>query len=131
MQNVELLVYQLVEHHKVWRALQERIRACEFALETGVKDEAAVEALSTLHASLVFNMAEMRDRLIVIVREARRRVRSWWTLDGEIEELYSEFGAVGLALRGIEAVVREGGSGGGGAVVGGEGGVVGEGCLFA
>lgn len=113
MRSLEYQAYQLVTFHRRWKALQQHIAAAEFALEAAkmpaggemdmtsvAVNPATVEALQTLRGSLLIDMADLEVRLLVIVREARGRVREYWSPDGEIEELYKEFfrGPVGPTI---------------------------------
>ena len=77
MRSLELGVFQLVTHHRQWRSLQQHIAAVEVALETARAVEGggegaarAMEALDTVLASLYIDLADLRERLVVIVREA-------------------------------------------------------------
>lgn len=102
MRFLEFQGYQLVAHHERWRALQRHISASELTIDawllaTGEEvDQAPLKALQELNASLLFDMANMRVRLFVIVGETRGRIGysaiSLFSPHREIRELFHEFG---------------------------------------
>ena len=124
-------------HHERWRALQRHIAASELTIDAWLPaageevDQAPLEALQELNASLLLDMANMRVRLFVIVGETRGRIGysaiSLFSPHREIRELFHEFGRGADSEVGVGGGGGEGGRGGGeggGRVVGGEGVVV-------